>query len=58
MFPLYVTSVFDVWPEGDIRMRTLMPVNDAILYMKEYRPEYATVLEQVKSRNLLSFPER
>ena len=58
MFPLYVTSVANEWPEGKTRKRTFMHIDDAILYMKEYRPEYATVLEQVKSRNLLSFPER
>lgn len=61
LFPLYVETVADSWPECG-RLRKAVPLNEAI-EMCRNRPEFKQVLEEVKERGLhlerqsLSFSE-
>jgi len=50
LFPLYVESVADKWPEGG-RLRKAVDIDDAIV-MTESRPELRAALMEVKQRGL------
>ena len=52
MFPLYVTSVEERWPEAGRRKRKLIHIDEAINYVKRFRPEYLSILEELKRRRL------
>lgn len=54
MFPLYVSEVHDKWPECG-RFRKAVDIDEAIELM-ENRPEFRSVLEQVKERGLHLVP--
>lgn len=50
LFPLYVSRVFEKWPE-DGRFRKAVDIDEAIELL-ERRPEFKEILEEVKSRGL------
>lgn len=57
MFPLYVTKVLECWPESSARRRKCVAIDDAIEYVRQFRPEYLPFLEQIKREGLLTFKQ-
>jgi hypothetical protein len=54
IFPLYVQSIYEHWPEEN-RVRRSVSIEEAAILL-EHRPEFLYMVEMLRERNLQHVP--